>query len=470
MSRRDDTFILYYWEDYEEYETENSTCYYCLSESTIQIILNALRFVGWRTRWRLDRSDNNPRFPLGETWDKIESLGALAQKELLTDMSCELEAGFALLAEAIENASPNSGLEALAAAIAAQQTGGCNVSVNCCSGLGGRSGSGGAGGTPPPYSDVTPGNPATDPPPDGFEDWSEYNSHKCRMATYLVNTLIDDIGRASTINFNLQTVATLGVILIPLIVDPIPGDELIVLCGILIAIHEQAEQLLDDMASAMEERKDELICEFYKASNSATAETAFEAKWSEIWYDSPYVNTFYDWAAINSINTMVTSEMTNMLFESQTSLNLPSGDCTDCVCETLFTFDEDEQGFFIQSDNNTGSVLSWEDGRLRADYGGGTSPGAIIESSPVSHTIVEGDVFTWTADASGGYTMQAFMMLGETQVTLYVLGTGASGLSTIDIPLDDWIGETVTAWRVYTAKGGGSPWTMYHDNIGIACE
>lgn len=333
MSRRDDTFILYYWEDYIEYEEENPTCYYCLSESTIQICLNALRFVGWPTRWRGDRLDNNPRFPKGETWNKIEAYGALAQKELLTDMTCDLEAGFASLAEAIENASPNSGLAMLAAAIAAQQTGGCNVNVNCCSGGSGRNGSGGAGSSAPSYSDVTQGFPPGDPPPDGFEDWSEFNSHKCGMATYLVNTLIDDIGRASTINFNLQTVATLAVILIPLIVDPIPGDELIVLCGILIAIHEQAEQLLDDMAAAMEERKDELICEFYAAQDSASAETAFENKWSEIWYASPYVNVFYDWAAIQSINTMVTSEMTNKLFEPQTSIRLPEGDCGNCLVE-----------------------------------------------------------------------------------------------------------------------------------------
>lgn len=291
----------------------------CLSSRQVTIIRKALLSMVWRTRFGEYIEPN-----LWRILDNTELVELVEETEVNLMANCFDDAA-TIIGEAVVTASEN-----LAFAISAINCGG-GINVNC--GSGGRSGSGGAGGSSPPYSTETPIVPGIGDPPEGYASWEEFNNDKCAIASYLVNTLIDDIGRASTINFELQTLVTLAVILAPLLLDPIPGDEIIVLCGILIAIHEQAETILSNMQSVMDDGKADLICEFYNASTPAAAEQAFEAKWSELWYASPYVNILYDWAALQSVNTMVTSEMTNKLFEKQSDKRYTEADCAGCVIE-----------------------------------------------------------------------------------------------------------------------------------------
>ena len=181
------------------------------------------------------------------------------------------------IAQAIVTASANTAAAAEATASAltriAITTGGC------CE----NRGSGGQGQTAPPYNPITPGNPSIDPPPDGFEDWPQYDANKCAVATDILTVLRQDISRMSTINFIGLTLSELTPIVLALLLTPIPGDEIIVLCGAIVAVLALGAQMLDAVGDFLQEYQQDLVCALYSSGNAAEAEQNFENKFSELW-------------------------------------------------------------------------------------------------------------------------------------------------------------------------------------------
>lgn len=362
-------------------------------------------------------------------------------------MSCDLEDGFSALADAIRDASPNSGLEALAAAIAGQQSGGCSINIDCCSGSGGRSGSGGSGSTAPSNEGITEGEPSTDPPPDGFDEWSEYFTNKCSMATYLVGTLSDDLGRLGSIDFELKTIGTLATIMIALLLNPIPGDEILGLAAILIGIVTVASDLLRNMQTVVGSNSQDLICALYTAKSSYEAESAIQVTFSDAWDNSEFGGGSFDWAAKLVFNTMVTSAMTNKLFQLQTSVSLPEGDCSYCEEDECFTFDTDLEGWTY-----LGAFAGWglSGGYLNHDEAGvmvqGSSStnytGAI--SPTIEHVIAQYDNIAVQVSSfgSGAHSQYVGAVIDGEQVEVST-SFGTLSATTYYADLSEWEGQTI---------------------------
>lgn len=233
-------------------------------------------------------------------------------------MACEsgteIAASLALIANALRSQGTTSG----------------SSSNRCCD-----TGSAGQGATAPPYNPTEQGNPITDDPPPGFEEWGEYNANKCAIATDIVSTLIGDVARMSFINMVGKTVIGLVPILVATFLTPVPGDEILVITAYLLAVVSFGGAFLDAVAEVLSDCEQDLICALYSGSNSASAETLLETAFNDCWDSSAYAANLYSYSAKGLIASMIGSASTNRLFDLETDRTLPAGDCSACEC-TLF--------------------------------------------------------------------------------------------------------------------------------------
>lgn len=208
------------------------------------------------------------------------------------------------------------------------------VQANCCSS--GSGGSAGSGSVTPPFNPAEQGNPSTTPPPDGFDTWEQFFANKCAVATDIVSTLRGDVSRMGTINFVGLTVLGALPALLTLLLDPIPGDEIFLLIGILIAAANEGRSILAIMDDVLGDNDDALICELFSSTSAADAESRFEAAFNGFVDDAGGVDPVANWEAKFAMSHMVTSAITNRLFTLETVKTLPAGDCSGCACELAF--------------------------------------------------------------------------------------------------------------------------------------
>lgn len=166
--------------------------------------------------------------------------------------------------------------------------------------------------------------------PEGFDSYAEYQTYKCDVATYIVNSLLTDVQSMQSINFAGLVVASAAPALAALLIDPIPGDEIVVIAGILItAAIGIAGGILGEMEDAINNNSDDLICSLYTASDVSAAETALEAQLASA-IDGETADAVVRWEAKQVFNHMVTANMLNKLFTKDGTRTYPTGDCGNC--------------------------------------------------------------------------------------------------------------------------------------------
>lgn len=346
MSRRDETFILYYWEDYEQYEAENPSCYYCLSESTVQILLSALRFAGWRTRWRLDRNDHSRRMESNYIWNKIDYMAALAQKELITDMTCDLQAGFDSLADAIRDASPNQGLLALAAAMGR----GAGSSSCCADDIVDNQHGGYAGYFTQPETGETWPIFGTEPPlsippgefPEGFESEAEYKLDKCQVANLVVDGAIASLrglGALGVFNY----IAVAGLIVLAITGAIIFPPAFIPIACAAIGVLALEVTVLTLAANEMQTHREELVCMLYN-SDSVESALAVVADFVDGLIATLDLTGPKGMAVKQIILLLINGDTLNQLFSKVAHLSYPDADCSACEEPERTLYYPDENG------------------------------------------------------------------------------------------------------------------------------
>jgi len=329
MPRRDETFIVYYREDYTEYLNDNPGNLVCLSESTIQLCLSALRFAGWPTRWRIDREDNNKRVD-GAVWEEVKQWQNLAIEELL--MSCNFP-------------DINPGLEAIAQSLLAlaqsnqQNTDLIRIMANnsvCCEQAIVNQGGGvvhtittpGNQNTPvygtQPGLEITPGQF-----PDGFDSLEEYETDKCQMSNLIFDGWIISLRNLGAIGvFN--GVALAGLIIAALAGAIVFPPALIPIMAAAIGILSVEVTILAVVANELEENRSYWVCLIYNSDSvdeivSVIAD-ALDALIATLSVSGPVG------VAIKTICLLLlNSDTLNGLMQKQAHLDYPGADCTDCV-------------------------------------------------------------------------------------------------------------------------------------------
>lgn len=219
----------------------------------------------------------------------------------------------------------------------------------------GSSGSAGAGPTEEPPIDVelTPENPF---PPD-FPDQPTYDIYKCKVASFIVDRMRDDIQRIQ--KFNIWTVLTVGAVLL----TPMPFDDLIVLVYMLDAagfISGGALLFLDDAENVFANHRDKLVCALMNASSVGQAKSNLDTEF----FAAAQAESFPGGSHIvyGILKTFASTDNLNHLFMHDIARNYPDATCPDCddaLCYELVHADYPPAYGVAQFSGTTGDVDTW---------------------------------------------------------------------------------------------------------------
>lgn len=375
--RPDETFVLFYRSDFQEYLTDNQGTLVCLSESTRQLILSLLRFACWPTRWRVDLEDTSRRVT-GDIWEEVQQWGELAQKEVLFDMSCDINeslgevnttlqgisgwleqlTGITALIEQVTSIITELGDLAALATIAANTgninttlgglqldpttnvnvtnnhpitvSGGGSCAPNCAPG--------GGSFTPP---DASEGQTEPGEGPGGFTPpttWTgtteEYDAYKCKAATFLVDSYLTYVAKFSAFASIGLTAITVSMFFAPMpdkfmaLVSPVLAFALFAYLLTVAIAGEVLGGYLGLYYANLSAVRDETICELYEAPTVSAARTVI-TDWltEQLPAGLGSVPGFVDY----HVSSLFTNEVLNILFEEYAALSdEPEGDCSEC--------------------------------------------------------------------------------------------------------------------------------------------
>lgn len=347
MTKRDDTFILFYLDEFTEFLTDNPQAVYCISESTRQLCLSALRFAGWPTRWRKNQYDTEKRVTGGDV-AIIKGFHNLAAEELINDMGNCLD-GLTDLADAVRESSNASAISELADAVkllAKSQC--CENSSLIADTNGGVNGSTEGGeltyGTVP-YADF----PETYP--DGYTDQEHFDAQLCAKANQLIDGVlyfIDIIGGTATFNAVGGTViialGLVGVLAVPEVAVP----ALIAA----VAVAWLASGTLLELKVAINANRQEILCILVSGDNFNLVINALSDLFDDIIGSIPLSGA--PAVAVKTILMILfSSDTLNWLVETFAGFNYPDADCSDCTGPDLVYIHE-----------FGGSTATLEDGNL----------------------------------------------------------------------------------------------------------
>jgi hypothetical protein len=302
----------------------------CLPVSVVGIIRKLLLDRGlWRTTYVLSYDDMGYYIPTEVEFNPIrqEILSALQELE---DMSCssDFRLGLADVANAIR---------ALA-------------NAQCCSNIGvtiyqGTDEEGGViFGTEPPGN---PGNPETDPPPDGYDTWEEWYAQLCQNIHALVDsfvTTLSNLSYLSVFNLGLLVSAVGAFILMPPAISPM---LLYWLAQLVLSL-----STLRDLGDWIAANKSELVCAIYNAGDAAAAQTAIRGVLSDGLTAASVDPTLHP-TIISIAMALLSTDTLNQLYDGSMVVSYPGAEC-DCVelpCTFTVTIGEID-GVAVQENGN----------------------------------------------------------------------------------------------------------------------
>jgi hypothetical protein len=166
-------------------------------------------------------------------------------------------------------------------------------------------------------------------PPEGFDSWEEYYTHKCQVANWLVDAAITELYQISTVSAieKIAVSIALGAIL-TFYVGSIPGALLGALVGAVLALNV-AEVAIEDIADYMTTHREEYVCALY---NSETAEVAINEVGSKIdeTLEALALAANVHWAVKLIAAFLFSTDAVNKLFDYGMTVYYPDADCSGC--------------------------------------------------------------------------------------------------------------------------------------------
>jgi len=234
----------------------------CVSDRTLYLLHNyASLDIDFTARFA-DELLVNGYLPVDDTspnWDLTHEVQNAFKLEVM-DMTCDIETGLLAIADALriggggDCASPG------------------NPTVNCIVNLDNDQLLG--------PSSESQGNPASDPPPEGFETWEEYFAYKCQAAHFIF-----EFQRKNMVAIrNFDGVALVSSIVAPVIAGlagVLPAAftpaGFVVFVGTLVAIGITAAAswwYMDEMIEQWDDDKEAIVCALYNSGSSVEAVSA----------------------------------------------------------------------------------------------------------------------------------------------------------------------------------------------------
>lgn len=305
-------------------------------------------------------------------------------------------------------------------------------------------------------------------PPEGFDTWGDYYTHKCQVANIITDGLSDSLRNLSFISFVggvagtgvvLAAIAgfiTVPVALIPMLIAALIGNVLI-------------QQTVGALGDYMQTNRQEVVCLLY---NSSSAQVAID-KLIE-WVDEALgalavASTLHP--AIRTIALLLASTDTiNQLFDVTIQLEYPDADCTSCGegCEPVFNdFSQTTGNFYgIRSAAEDGT-FTHQNERLEAQRTTGFQGGRYVGwRVDVNRVCVAGDYIHVKAQRLNQVNPFAmYVQVNFDDATNAYLANYGTSTEVYDwnLSLQDYIGKNITNAQVYME--GQSPDQAMWDDI-----
>jgi hypothetical protein len=399
----------------------------CLSDRDIDILISSLRFAHWPTRW----VDSEERI--------LRDNGRVTDLYLANDYIAELEEK--LMSSC--GSEIRAGLEAVAAGIMAlAQKPCCNdqTVINIYQGT--SPGGNQIYGTQPPSAGNTSGlDPATDPPPEGYDTWEEYYTDKCQKANYVADSLISTITNISFLSVvneiglaALLIAAAVGAVVLPIAAIP-------VIVGLLLA-NSTLIAALGLVGSYMSDHREDLVCGLFLSENSGDAVDVFAGFIDEALAAVVVATELHP--AIRTIALIIAStDAINKLWDATVKVEYANADCSGCdTSQSCADFSAYDHG------NITG-VEDLGDGQYRVTVA--STPGFNSRGEVSIETPFEGCCMWLNAPVelvSGGSSAygRSFTRCDGT--------TGTDAITSLAVPVEGWY-KRIKYWGANT-----SPFTL----------
>ena len=325
MSRKDETFVVFNFDEYFTKFDDNPVGILCISERDRAILISVLRFALWPSRWVGNIDDifhddykNSLLRNTGRLADLHTALDYVEKLEAQINMA---ECNFELLAEGLMamGTSIKEGLIAIATRPC------CNDGVNLSIIQGATEG----GNTL--YGEQSPGgmsNEGEGDPPEGWETWEDYFQHKCSVAHFIVDSLLTSMRQLAFIELVGLTVGSvaIGAALAGCISLGPAGIPILVAALIVAGVLEGLALLVEDY---LEDNRTELVCALY---NSETTQEAIDILMEYIDEGIGAIAVSLPvGAAIRVIALLLAGTDTiNQLFTNTLAIAYPDADCSGC--------------------------------------------------------------------------------------------------------------------------------------------
>lgn len=162
-------------------------------------------------------------------------------------------------------------------------------------------------------------------PPDGYEDYAEYEQWKCDLAQYVINKMIVDVTQATIWDIALLTLSELVIPIALTFLTPIPFDEILAMAGALIAVVVTVGSATAVLEQCVDYLENIDLCLLFSAADVSEAIENVEADIDSQSFAVQDGNTKTILKALFNNNSL------NILFEEKPPLmDLPTGDCSGC--------------------------------------------------------------------------------------------------------------------------------------------
>lgn len=371
----------------------------CLSQREIFVIRSYLfPFSRWRTRFARPIS--------GKLWEEAsqeeywlfqDALDALEEKIGMStgcfDVLGELSVSLAQIAAKMGSTGASGGSVAC----------GCSIPPDTII-------------DPPPAPDL--GNPETDPPPDGFDTWEEYQVYKCKAANAIADSLIGTIGNMASIPGVVSGMAagllylvvsaaffgtgasSVAVGLLALGLGSAAGIAIAITALVAIAVAGIGGlAYFSTLSSVLQGQKSDIVCELYSASSVEEARSALLSRVDDAIAGIEGITEFISDKLNEVVAGLMGMAIFNTLFEPSdyVASHVGSVDCENCGCSWVIDAGELSTG---NLESGTFEVVS-----VSVDLGGTVRERVVLTAPALScgecHQLEVVDVAGWTEPPYG---------------------------------------------------------------------
>ncbi len=303
----------------------------CVPIPALEIIRQIVRNRGyWRTTYASSYSDDFYTLPGDTDFDTITGFLDLFL-EATTKMDCN-----DLITE----------LDDIGNAITALSLGG---GCGC--------GAGGGGATSPADDPTDTGDItlSTGTPPSGYVDWAAYQVAKCDLATYIVQSLLDDLRWWQTVQIATMTLAGLTAGMVSIL----SAFTLTAILAGLLAVLAYEFTMLEDAEDQMITGFEDLVCAILSGETSAESQANFIAE-MDAQMTAAITDPISEFLVIQLLTVWTDSEFFNLLYapyEDYLMHSIPAGaDCSACglSCKNFQVY----QGTWLGGDVFQGELVS----------------------------------------------------------------------------------------------------------------